>query len=109
MSNIEHAISIAQTILDQCKGTPLVINGRKTRALSNLARWGVKRATPWTDTGLLLECTRGINVCIVLDPSDTYTVSIGKASARAVKETISDVYAESLAETINALYSRNYP
>jgi hypothetical protein len=103
------ANEIAQTILDQIKGSPLVINGRPTPILSNLARWGVKQKLAWGETGLLLVCTKGIHVCIVLDPTDTYTVSIGKAHARAVKEKIDDVYAESLAETINSLFSRNYP
>lgn len=89
--------TIAKTILNQ-------INAADFWAR---ARWGVKHAQGM-ERGLWLECTRGNKILVTLDPSDTYTIEVGKVRSFAfvAKDTMSDVYADTLVQAIDHLFTK---
>jgi hypothetical protein len=70
------------------------------------ARWGVKQLLG-TENGLMMNCNRGIKIIVTLDPSDTYTVQVGRLRKFdfTVKGEASDVYAEDLVRITDGLFS----
>lgn len=92
--------SIGQTILDQINASDFWAR----------ARWGVKEKLAITN-GLQMNCTKGIKIIVTLDPSDTYTVKVGRMGRGAarfdfvVKGEASDVYVDSLVQITDSLFS----
>lgn len=100
---------IARTIIRQIHGTDFWAQ----------ARWGVKeklaiQGEAPTLGGLMLNCTKGIKIIVTLDPSDTYTVKVGRMGRGAqrfdfvVKGEASEVYADSLVRITDALFSEAF-
>ena len=77
------------------------------------ARWGAKESLalgPET-VGVQFNCTKRIKIIITLDPSDTYSIKIGRMKGRfdfATAAELSDIYAEDLVRIIDAEFSRAY-
>ena len=92
-------IQIAETILGQ-------IN---TLDFWARARWGWKQslALGAEAPGVMLNCTKGIKIIIKLDPSDTYSIEIGRIRGMnySKKGEAADVYAEDLVRIIDGLFS----
>ena len=100
---------IARTILRQIHGTDFWAQ----------ARWGVKEKLAIHGEapargGLMLNCTKGIKIIVTLDPSDTYTVKVGRMGRGAkrfdfeTKGEASDVYGDSLVRITDALFSEAF-
>lgn len=75
------------------------------------ARWGVKDKLAM-ETGLMLNCTKGIKIIVTLDPSDTYTVQVGKYSRKdfAFKPAgeAAGIYVDNLVHVIDSLFSKAF-
>jgi hypothetical protein len=73
------------------------------------ARWGWKQSVRMSDTALMLNCNRGVKIIVTLDPSDTYSVQVGRYNSRTLRTVIkgeaSDVYAEDLVSIIDRLFA----
>ncbi len=83
------------------------------------ARWGVKEKLAIQGEapalgGLMLNCTKGIKIIVTLDPSDTYTVKVGRMGRGArrldfvVAGEASDVYADVLVQVTDRLFSEAF-
>lgn len=99
----EERTEIAQTIISQ-------INALDFWAR---ARWGWKQSLALGPdrAGVQFNCTRGIKIIVVLDPSDTYSIEIGRLKGRFdynKKAELSDIYAEDLVRIIDAEFTRAF-
>lgn len=99
----ETAPSIGQTILAQINASDFWAR----------ARWGVKQMLTM-ENGLMLNCTKGIKIIVTLDPTDTYTVQVGRMGRGAarfdfvVKGEMSDVYCDVLVQITDRLFSEAF-
>lgn len=103
---VEHRMTVAKTIVQQINATDFWAR----------ARWGVKQALALGSgtSGVQFSCTKGIKIRVVLDPSDTYSVEIGRVRRSRSGWTytkhyeMSDVYADVLVQVIDRAFSNAF-
>ena len=99
-STATETLNIAQTILDQINASDFWAR----------ARWGVKQSLA-TETGLQMNCTKGIKIIVTLDPSDTYSIQVGRLVRKfdwSVKGEAEGIDADNLTRMIDGLFSKAF-